>query len=68
MIESYPDLGMDDNTLEEGLWAVMLWQKIYQLKNQIQPEEFPLKELWEKEAGRIPTLQQDFNRRYGPSS
>ena len=45
-----------------------LWQKIYQLKTQIQPEEFPLKWLWEKEAGRIPNLQQDFNRRYGPSS
>ncbi len=68
MIANYPDLGSDDNTLEEGLWAVMLWQKIYQLKNQIQPEEFPLKDVWEKEAGRIPTIQQDFNRRYGPSS
>ena len=68
MLETYPDLGMDDNTLEEGLWAVMLWQKIYQLKNQIQPEEFPLKAIWEREAGRIPNIQQDFNRKFGPSS
>ncbi len=68
LLANYGDLAVDDNTLEEGLWAVMLWQKIYQLKNQIQPEEFPLKWLWEKEAGRIPNLQQDFNRRYGPSS
>lgn len=68
LLNSYGDLSFDDNTLEEGLWAVMLWQKIYQLKNQIQPDEFPLKWLWDREQGRIPNLQQDFNRRYGPSS
>ena len=45
----------------------MLWQKIYQLNKQVQPEDFPMKPLWEKEIGRIPGLQQDFNRKYGPS-
>lgn len=67
MISTYTDLASDDITLEEGLWAVMLWQKIYQLKNQVQPEEFPLKELWDKEIGRVPGLQNDFNRKYGSS-
>lgn len=67
LLLSYKDLQVDDNTLEEGLWAIMLWQKIYQLKNQIQPDEFPLKWLWDKEQARIPNMQEDFNRRYGPS-
>lgn len=67
MITNYTDLASDDITLEEGLWAVMLWQKIYQLKNQVQPEEFPLKELWDKEIGRVPGLQHDFTRKYGSS-
>ncbi len=68
LLQDFGDLALDDNTVEEGLWAVMLWQKIYQLKHDIQPEDFPLKWLWEKEAQRIPNLQQDFNRRYGPTS
>ena len=69
LLKSYQDLAIDDNTLEEGLWAIMIWQKIYQLKNQVQPpdDEIPLHWLWEREAGRIPSLQDDFNRRYGPS-
>ncbi len=67
MLKIYKDLEVDDNTLEEGLWGIMLWQKIFQLKNQVQPDDFPLKWLWEKESGRIPNLQQDFNRKYGPS-
>ncbi len=65
LLEAYTDLQNDDNALEEGLWAVMLWQKIYQLNHQIQPEEFPLKWVWEKEAHRIPNLQQDFDRSSG---
>lgn len=67
MLDTYIELGSDDITLEEGLWGIMLWQKIYQLKNQVQPEEFPQKELWEKEINRVPNLQQDFNRKYGSS-
>ena len=67
MLETYKELGSDDITLEEGLWGIMLWQKIYQLKNQVQPEEFPLKGMWEKEINRVPNLQQDFNRKYGTS-
>lgn len=67
MLETYVELGSDDITLEEGLWGIMLWQKIYQLKNQVQPEEFPLKGLWEKELNRVPNLQHDFNRKYGSS-
>jgi hypothetical protein len=65
LLQNYADLAVDDNTLEEGLRAVMLWQKIYQLKNQVQPDDFPLKWLWEKEINRIPNLQHDFNRQYG---
>ena len=67
MLDTYNELATDDLTLEEGLWGIMLWQKIYQLKNQVQPEEFPLKELWDKEINRVPNLQHDFNRKYGSS-
>ena len=67
MLDVYTDLASDDTTLEEGLWGIMLWQKIYQLKNQVQPEEFPLKKLWDSEINRVPTLQHDFNRKYGSS-
>ncbi|MFM9964692.1 MAG: hypothetical protein ACKV2Q_26095 [Planctomycetaceae bacterium] len=67
LLDSYQDLSVDDAAIEEGLWAIMIWQKIYQLKNQVQPpdEEIPLRSLWEKEIQRVPALQEDFNRRYG---
>ena len=69
--EKYPDIGSDDNALEECLWAILLWQKIFQLNNGVQPDTdqfpFPLKELWEHQQPRVPNLQQDFNRKYGPS-
>ncbi len=69
MLDNYQDLTIDDTTLEEGLWAIMVWQKIYQLKNQVQPpdDEVPFRALWEKEINRVPALQEDFNRRYGGS-
>jgi hypothetical protein len=67
MLGAYEELGSDDMTLEEGLWGIMLWQKIYQLKNQVQPEDFPQKKLWEKEINRVPALQHEFNRKYGSS-
>ncbi|MBC7822199.1 MAG: hypothetical protein IAG10_35390, partial [Planctomycetaceae bacterium] len=69
LLDSYQDLNVDDAAIEEGLWAIMIWQKIYQLRNQVQPpdEEIPLRSLWEKEINRVPNLQDDFNRRYGSS-
>ena len=69
LLDSYQDLAVDDAAIEEGLWAIMIWQKIYQLRNQVQPpeEEIPLRSLWDKEINRVPALQEDFNRKYGPS-
>ena len=69
MLEQYKDLASDDSTLEEGLNGIMLWKKIFQLKNQVQPEDkdVPLNELWQKEINRVPELQKDFNRKYGSS-
>lgn len=67
LLDSYQELNVDDSAIEEGLWAIMIWQKIYQLRNQVQPpeEKIPLRSLWEKEINRVPNLQEDFNRRYG---
>ncbi len=66
LLNTHRDLASHDNALDQGLWAIILWQKIYQLKNQTDPKDFPLKWLWELEARRLPPLQQEFNRRYGP--
>ena len=69
LLDSYKDLTVDDAAIEEGLWAIMIWQKIYQLRNQVQPpdEEVPMRSLWDKEIQRVPAMQEDFNRKYGPS-
>jgi hypothetical protein len=69
LLDGYKELTVDDSAIEEGLWAIMIWQKIYQLRHQVQPPEeiIPMRALWDKEIQRVPALQEDFNRKYGPS-
>ena len=64
VLTRYESLATEDLVIEEGLWAVMIWQKILQLKGIAFPQEFPLKWLWEGQAERLPELQYDFDRRY----
>jgi hypothetical protein len=59
-----PDLKSDDPSIEEGLLAQLFWREILQVVfNQPIPDEYPLKELWETEQGRLPSVQDEFNRR-----
>ena len=61
MLERHPELTVEDLSIEEGLWAVLIWRKIYQINQEPIPADFPLKALWQKEQQRIPILQADFD-------
>jgi hypothetical protein len=60
LLDDYPDLANEDLTVEEGLWAVMLCQKL--LDGKPMPGKFHLKDLWERHQGMLPELEQRFNR------
>lgn len=66
LLQKYPDLiGSDDDAIEEGLLAVLYWQKILKLQVQPIPEKFPLSEMWAKHANQIPTIESRFKRETG---
>ena len=62
ILEKHPELADEDLTAEEGLWAVMLWQKILELQQKPIPETYALKSLWERHQGLLPELEDRFNR------
>lgn len=65
VLNNYPSLLSENEAIEEGLQAVILWRYIYDLKGLPVPDSFPLKALWIKEQGRVPELENDLRRRYG---
>lgn len=62
ILERHPELASEDLTAEEGMWAVLLWQKILDLQQKPIPENFALKGLWEQHQGLLPELEDRFNR------
>jgi len=62
IIEAHPELSSEDLTAEEGMWAVLLWQKILELQQKTIPESFALKSLWDRHQGLLPELESRFNR------
>ncbi len=62
-LKEYSELKDDDDTVQEGMLAIMGLQWAIQLDDEEMPEEFPLKEMWEEHAGRRPTVKQEFDRR-----
>lgn len=62
MLEDHPQLLDEDLTAEEGMWAVLLWQKILELQRKPIPESYALKFLWDRHQGLLPELEDRFNR------
>ena len=62
LLERYPEFVDEDLSIEEGMWAVLIWQRILQLTGQPVPESYLLKPLWDKHHGRLPELQRRFDR------
>lgn len=62
LLRRYPEFEDEDLSIDEGMWAVLLWQRILQLNGTAIPENFPLKQLWDKHAGRLIMLERRFNR------
>jgi hypothetical protein len=62
-LKEYSDLKDEDETVEEGLLAILGWQRAIELDDDEVPDEFPLKEMWESHVNRRPNVKQEFDRR-----
>lgn len=63
LLKEYSDLKDEDETVEEGILAIFGWQRAIELDDDVIPDEFPLKEMWESHAARRATLKTEFDRR-----
>src|SRR5580704_520369 len=65
LLGKYEVLGSDDESIEEALSAVLYWQKIRRLQFQPVPEDYPLKQLWDKNQRYLGTIEGRFKRETG---
>ncbi|MBI3860317.1 MAG: hypothetical protein HY290_00320 [Planctomycetia bacterium] len=59
----YKQMKTEDETIEEALLAVMGWQRSLELIDEEIPEQFPLKDMWERNAARQKNIRLEFDRR-----
>ncbi len=72
MLARYPDLQIEDNTIEEAMLAVLMWNDIYKLEKleegESLPTEFPLRAIWQENQSRMPEIEREFRLRYYTTS
>jgi hypothetical protein len=66
VLEKFPMLGDQDDFVEEGATAVMVWQNAQKLNDIKPPEDFPLKELYEKAQPRWQEYKDRLDRQLRP--
>jgi len=62
VMQNYPSLLNEDNTIELVMLAIRYWFEIHHLNNQPPPENFPFQELWTLHENRIPNIDLLFMR------
>ncbi|MEZ6123823.1 MAG: hypothetical protein R3C49_11680 [Planctomycetaceae bacterium] len=60
----FPEVADHDSYIEEALLAVYYWKKVHQLNLRQPPEDYPLKALEQKEAGRQFDIEMEFQREH----
>jgi len=65
LLDKYEVLATDDESIEEGLSAVLYWQKILKLQFQPIPEKYPLKGMWDTHQNYLPMIESRFKRETG---
>lgn len=64
VLDDYPNLKSDDLTIEEALWAALLWQKILELPpSEPVPANWPLKTMWDTHPGFVEQMQEKFDEK-----
>ncbi len=63
LLNEYPELKEEDETIDEGLLAQLGWRECMDLEETPIPDEYPLKEMWETHPQKREFLKDEFNRR-----
>jgi hypothetical protein len=67
LLKNYPAMAREDDSIEEGMTAVLYWQKILKLQFNPIPDEYPLKAIWSSNQHALPTIESRFKRENGQS-
>jgi hypothetical protein len=57
-------LADEDETIEEAIKALLIWQRVLELLGEPIPEEYPLKRVWTSTDGRIQMLREDLTEKF----
>lgn len=66
ILKKYPDLMVEEDLIEDGITAVMIWQYAYKLSGERPPTDYPFKEIYDSRAGEMAEYERKFNRRFLP--
>lgn len=61
VLAKFTELSSEELTVEEGMWAALVWHKTLDLLQKPVPENYPLKKLWDDNQAMLPQLQDRYN-------
>lgn len=62
VLRDFPSLKTEDEAVEQVMLAVLYMQNIYELRDMPVPDDFPLKDVWEKNQPRLAEMESLFAR------
>jgi hypothetical protein len=63
VLEDFPSLRNEDETLEEALIALHFWRDLLELTETDMPDEYPLQEIWDENPQRREHAKDEYKRR-----
>jgi len=66
MLAAYPDLNVDDETIEEGIMAQLTWRDCLTINGGKVPPHFPLERLWNENQNRLERIKEQHARSFRP--
>jgi hypothetical protein len=65
MIRKYPELLEQTETVEDAMVAMIAWRSVLQIESAPVPDDYPLKTVWEQNAGNVGMFNTEYIRRKG---
>ena len=65
MIRKYPELLEQTETVEDAMVAMIAWRSVLQIESAPVPDDYPLKSVWEQNAGSVGVFNTEYIRRKG---
>uniref|UniRef100_A0A7C2JY30 IRE (Iron responsive element) n=1 Tax=Schlesneria paludicola TaxID=360056 RepID=A0A7C2JY30_9PLAN len=63
IFQRYPELTVEEDLIEDGMTALLIWHYVYKLNGERPPADYPLKDLYNAKQGDLTTYERKFNRR-----